>query len=122
VTGPVTTEVIGADELNRSLSAVADDLGNMGAAADKAGQMVRTRAQSLAPVNTGALARSITADAEGAVVTVGTDIPYGRFQEYGTIYTPASPYLRPALEASTNEIVTAYTGEVQDKLEHVKGA
>jgi len=117
-----TTEVIGADELDRSLSAVADDLGNMGAAGDRAAQTIRTRAQSLAPVDTGALARSIRADAADTEITVGTDIRYGRFQEYGTVNTPASPYLRPALEASTHQVVEAYTAEIENKLEKVHGA
>ena len=31
-------------------------------------------------------------------------------------------FLCPALEASTREIVDAYTGEIQDKLNTVKGA
>jgi HK97 gp10 family phage protein len=115
-------EVEGADQLDRSLSAVADDLGNMGGAGDKAAQTIRTRAASMAPVDTGALARSIRADASATEVTVGTDIRYGRFQEYGTVYVPASPYLRPALEASTREVVALYTDEVQDKLKTVKGA
>ena len=115
-------EVEGADTLDRTLSAVADDIGNMGHAADKAAQTVRTRAASNAPVDTGALSRSIRADAGPTEVTVGTDTRYGPFQEYGTVYVDASPYLRPALEASTREIVDAYTGEIQDKLNTVKGA
>lgn len=115
-------EVEGAEQLDRTLSAVAEDIGDMGAAAGKAAQTVRTRASSLAPVDTGNLARSIRADAGPTEVTVGTDIPYGPYQEYGTITVPASPYLRPALEASTNAIVDAYTAEVQSKLATVKGA
>jgi phage gpG-like protein len=55
-------------------------------------------------------------------VTVGSAIPYAPFQEYGTATVPASPYLRPALEAATTTIVDAYTGEIQQLLETVKGA
>jgi len=115
-------EVEGAEELDRSLGRFADDIKEMPDAGTKAGQAVKVRAASLAPKDTGALSRSIRADATGAEVTVGTDIPYGPYQEYGTVTVPASPYLRPALEAATAQIVEAYTGEVETKLGQVKGA
>jgi hypothetical protein len=53
---------------------------------------------------------------------VTASAPYAAFQEYGTVTTPAAPYMRPALEASTSVIVDAYTGEIQDLLNTVKGA
>lgn len=108
--------------LRATLGRVAAELDNLEAAGAKAGQAVRYRAASAAPVQTGALARSITATATGNTVEVGASVPYARFQEYGTVYVPASPYLRPALEAATGEIVAAYTDEIQQKLETVKGA
>jgi HK97 gp10 family phage protein len=116
------TEVDGAEALDRSLTTFADDVGDMRTAGEKAGQAVRIRASSLAPVDTGALARSIRAEATGTEVTVGTPIPYAPFQEYGTNTVPASPYLRPALEAATGLIVDGYRAEVDQKLGKVKGA
>jgi HK97 gp10 family phage protein len=122
VTGEVVTEVEGADALAASLSRVGAELDNLEAAGTKVGQLVKARAQSNAPVNTGALVRSIRAEATGTTVNVGAYTRYAAFQEFGTVYVPASPYLRPALESATTEIVAAYTEEIQSKLETVKGA
>jgi len=116
------THVEGAEALASSLNRVAGELDDLTAAGTKAGQAVKVRAAHGAPVNTGALARSVYAEASGTEVVVGARAPYAGFQEYGTVTTPASPYLRPALEASTTEIVAAYTEEIQTKLETVKGA
>jgi len=115
-------EVEGAEELDRSLNQFADDIKEMPTAGQKAGQAVRIRAGSLAPVDTGALSRSIRVDVATNEVLVGTDIPYGPYQEYGTVTVPASPYLRPALEAATAEIVAAYQAEVEQQLGQVEGA
>jgi HK97 gp10 family phage protein len=115
-------EVEGAAALEASLGRVANDLDNMPGAGAKAGQAVKQRAASNAPVRTGALARSIYAEAGPAEVVVGARERYAAFQEYGTVTTPASPYLRPALEASTNQIVEAYADEIENKLETVRGA
>jgi HK97 gp10 family phage protein len=116
------TEVEGAAELQASLSRVAANLDDLPAAGEKGGREVQHRAQSAAPVRTGALARSIRAEATGNEITVGTPVRYAAFQEYGTVHTPAAPYLRPALEASTKTIVDAYTGEIENLLETVRGA
>lgn len=122
MTGELRVEVDGAEALSSSLAAVGGSLDDLQAAGATAGQAVRTRAQANAPVNTGALARSIRADATGTEVTVGAYVPYAAFQEYGTVNTPASPYLRPALEASTTQIVDAYADEIGKKLDSVRGA
>jgi HK97 gp10 family phage protein len=86
-----------------------------------AGSIVKQRAAGLAPVDTGALARSIRAEAHGAEVTIGAYVPYAGFMEYGTVYVPASPYLRPALEAATAQIVEEYRQDVETILEKVEG-
>jgi HK97 gp10 family phage protein len=108
--------------LQATLGRVAGNLDNLPKAGEAGGRAVQSRAQAAAPVNTGALARSIRAEATGNEITVGTPVRYAGFQEYGTNTTPASPYLRPALEAATSQIVDAYTGEIQDLLQTVKGA
>lgn len=115
-------EVEGARELAASLDRVAGDLDDMPGAGTKGGQAVKQRAASAAPVDTGALARSVFAEATGNEIVAGARAPYAAFQEYGTATVPASPYLRPALDAATGLIVEAYTSEIQDKLEKVKGA
>lgn len=59
-------------------------------------------AKRKAPVKTGNLRRSIYSEAEetvaGIVARYGTNVRYGLFQELGTRFHPAHPYLRPALE------------------------
>ena len=118
----LTTTVEGDELLRATLGRVADNLDNLTKAGETAGQAVKQRAASGAPVDTGALARSIRATASGTEVVVGSPIPYARFQEYGTVNTPAAPYLRPALAAAQTTIVDAYTGEIQTLLNTVKGA
>lgn len=64
-------------------------------------------AKSLCPVDTTRLQSSIThapfngsgSDySDGAVI--GTDVPYGKFVELGTVDSAAQPFLVPALEAT----------------------
>lgn len=65
------------------------------------GQVAETSAKQHAPVDTGNLRRSIThevgRDLGGLYVRYGTDVQYGIYQELGTRYHPAQPFLRPAL-------------------------
>ena len=71
----------------------------MAAYLEEIGARIVARAQDLAPVDTGALRDSITAEVEAGVLTVGSDLPYAAAQEFGTARIPAHPYLRPALDA-----------------------
>lgn len=61
---------------------------------------VEAQAKVRAPVDTGALRNSIhgtmTGETEGEVA-VGVE--YGVYQEYGTRYMPAHPFMTPAAEA-----------------------
>lgn len=73
------------------------------------GQLVAQRAQQKAPVDTGRLKRSITSvpqqTGRGAFkVLVGTNVVYALFQEVGTKFMKAQPYLRPALKESVEDI------------------
>ena len=64
---------------------------------------VERRAKALAPVDTGRLRSSITwelgRDEQGLVARIGSNVEYAAYQEFGTRTVPASPYLRPALDA-----------------------
>lgn len=51
-------------------------------------------AQSRAPVLTGTLRNSITADEDG----FGTDVPYAPFVEFGTAYMAPQPFIGPAAD------------------------
>lgn len=65
---------------------------------------VERRAKQAAPVDTGRLRSSITSrlatDSQGLVGIVGTNVSYAIFQEFGTRYMAAQPFLRPALDAA----------------------
>lgn len=54
---------------------------------------------SLAPVDTGRLRDSITHEthAEEESVYVGTNVEYGKYQEYGTSKMRAHPFLKPGI-------------------------
>jgi len=65
---------------------------------------IEKRAKQLAPVDVGDLKRSINAvmktnkNQSRQLGTVGTNIEYAAYQEFGTKNMPAQPYLGPALE------------------------
>lgn len=59
------------------------------------------------PVDTGRLRSSIQAtkghDGSGPFVDIGTNVNYAGFQEFGTRYMAAQPYLRPALAVAAQQ-------------------
>lgn len=76
---------------------------------------VAQRAKALAPVDTGALKSSITAQSrglsgsvrvQGGVIHGRRPEIYWRFIEYGTVKTPARPLFRAATEAETSAFET----------------
>lgn len=74
------------------------------------GILVAQRASGLAPIDTGRLKRSITNSMPKQMgrlsyrVDVGTNVEYAPFQEFGTRFMNAQPYLIPALNKSRKEI------------------
>jgi HK97 gp10 family phage protein len=78
--------------------------GPAGVALAKSAIKVEAAAKRLAPVDTGRLRSSIshqlTVDGQGLVAYVGTNVDYAIFQELGTRFMPAQPFLRPALRAA----------------------
>lgn len=66
----------------------------------KAGLAIQARAQSMAPVKTGTLRRSITTQFPTDLsAVVGPSVHYGIFLEFGTRRMAPRPYMRPAAEA-----------------------
>jgi HK97 gp10 family phage protein len=65
---------------------------------------VEATAKRLCPVDTGRLRSSIThelgVDSRGLVGTVGTNVTYAPYVEFGTSRMRAQPFLRPALDAA----------------------
>lgn len=58
-----------------------------------------------APVRTGMLRSSISSQRITGGAEVGPHVEYGAYQEYGTMYMPAQPYMRPALEEKRGEVL-----------------
>lgn len=101
----------------------------------RAGMLVEGDAKRLCPVDTGRLRSSIntevTQERTGPVASVGTNVEYGPYAEYGTgnrgdaavehrvdwLGTPPHPYLRPALQfnidsGNINKIINYEIGKV----------
>jgi HK97 gp10 family phage protein len=91
------------------LPAIAAQLEHKAAEAiGKAALDIEARAKQLAPVDTGNLRNSITAEQQGTlawIVAVGA--VYGIYQEYGTHKMAASPYLTPAFMAVAPALIEA---------------
>lgn len=67
--------------------------------------MIGDLAQQLAPVDTGALRDSKRVErVKAAHYRVRFTAPYAAFVEYGTIHSPAQPFLTPAAQAIDVEI------------------
>jgi HK97 gp10 family phage protein len=74
-------------------------------------EMIAAAAQDRVPVRTGALRDAIhverTGVAEYEVIAGNAQVFYGHIVEHGGAYTPARPFMTPALEASKPEILKA---------------
>lgn len=98
----------------RSKATIATNIVNQGAT------IIEGTAKKLAPVDTGALRRSInTTPAKKSVqatATVGTSIEYGVYQEYGTIKQKAQPFMHPATLQSKSKIKALAMAEIQEAM------
>jgi HK97 gp10 family phage protein len=67
---------------------------------ERAAYGIEREAKQRAPIKTGFLRNSITTERQSeteAVVNVSAE--YGSYVEHGTRFTPAQPFIRPAVEA-----------------------
>jgi HK97 gp10 family phage protein len=97
---------------------------------EQAGEIIADRARALCPVDTGALKKSIRVRrlkgdpkldvriyagnrVEGGSMKKGAarGAFYAHMVEYGTVKMPAKPFLRPALNGSKGQIMSAMEGE-----------
>ena len=84
----------------------------------KAGLLVQNRAKKFAPKDTRRLEKSILSEVHPArlkaTVTTYLDAeqPYDYYQEFGTRYFRAQPYMRPALIENTKKIIVTFKAEV----------
>lgn len=67
-------------------------------------RIVEEEVKSRTPVKTGNLRNSIRAHATEDSVTVGSDLDYAPYVEYGTIHMQAQPFLEPGVMAAKSRI------------------
>ena len=81
--------------------------------------VIVARARRLAPVDTGALSRSIRGTGDGGTATVGTSSRYGLPVHFGvpSRNQRPRPFLFQAVEAERSEILDAYAKDVQALIE-----
>lgn len=66
-------------------------------ALDKVGFKAEDHVKALAPVDTGRLRASITHLVDDRSVTIGTNVEYAKYQEFGTSKMKAQPFLKPGI-------------------------
>lgn len=120
----MSTEVVGADTLARTLRRASDRLDELPTATRTTGETVRLRAAQLAPKLSGALAGSISAESTGADVVVASALPYAAVQELGWAAhnITAQPFLKPAMEGTQETWMAYYVDDVERVIDDVKGA
>lgn len=73
-----------------------------------AGNVFESESHELAPRDTGKLEQSIHKDQKvgrrGPEVHVGADVPYAKYQEFGTSKNRAHPFIRPALQRAVQHL------------------
>lgn len=67
------------------------------------GLLASGHASALAPVDTGRLRGSIDYTVSEDTAYVGTNVEYAIYQEMGTRYMAAQPFLKPAIEGNASQ-------------------
>ena len=80
----------------------------------KAGLVIKSSAKANAPVRTGRLRDSISSkvDKLRQEAVIGPNVEYDIYQEFGTKYMKAQPYMRPALEDNVDNIRDIFVREI----------
>ncbi len=126
------TKITGLESLIKKLNDLPDKLEKkvIRSAVRKGAIIVRDKARGYAPKKTGTLKKSIkirnNKSARGITSfkigptndkKKGTDVFYGRFQEFGTSKMPAHPFMRPAYDESEKEVLDKVIDEIRSKVE-----
>ncbi len=122
--GLIDFEMKGAKELQRLLKELGPQVASkVGDKALRAGaRPIVAEAKRLVPVRTGALRRAITTAVERRrkgqaerVIVIGFKKPHSRrahLTEFGTRFTAAKPFMRPALDTKAGAALTAMGDEL----------
>ena len=140
-----TESILGLDELMLKLDGIPDDVnGARGRASNEIAAIMRERASLRVPVDTGALKQSTNTEiiptAEGMDITLGTNLHYAPYVEFGTgtrgsdagrtdgdhgadVYyvverrgQRAQPYIRPALYDNESNLRAILQREIDKEL------
>jgi len=109
----------GSDDLAAALSAIGDGLDDLTGAAGDTVSIVVARARRLAPVDTGALARSLSGRGSGSTATISSSSTYAMPVHFGVPARGqrANPFLHKAVEQEQSKILAAYTTDVDHLIE-----
>ncbi len=128
----MSAEIIGLEAIIAKLNALPDKLEKkvLRAAVRKGANIIRDKARSYVPYDSGELKKSITTSsikAKRGVIAFnirprnnkkrGVSVFYGRFIEYGTSKMSAKPYMRPAYDEAENQVLETVINDIKLKLE-----
>ena len=121
----VEVRIDGSSRLAATLAAAARDLADFSTPNKAAARAAASRAKSIAPKRTGALASSIRATGNRRVgmITAGSGIGYARPVHWGAPGRgiPARPFLSIAAQGTEGTWIQTYEQHVDDVLSDVKG-
>ena len=124
----------GAEDLVRALARLTEDVGgvHLRGAVMSGAEIVRDVASQLAPRSEdgshghepGFLSKNIKAvrqftrrqDKAEAHVGMDKEAWYGQLQETGTVFHPAQPFLRPAFDATKNDVVNEIAEQLRARI------
>ena len=85
-------------------------------ALEASGEAIVSTAKDNCPVETGALKESIKTKTTNGKSVTGSNLEYAPFVEYGTLDTPARPFLYPALESNKDKIINNFKEAIKKAL------
>ena len=113
-------EIRGDDEFKALLKNLMDKYpGVLDMALDDTADAISLKAQQIVPVDTGRLRASINVKREELKKTIGTNVEYATFVEFGTPVGTGEnggpmPYLRPAFETNKGRITEFFMKNIQN--------
>jgi HK97 gp10 family phage protein len=77
--------------------------------------LIASRAQAIAAVDTGYMRDHIAADADGKAIT--SEAGYSGFVEFGTVHMSAQPFMRPAADTlSIKDVAKVANAEIKRRI------
>jgi HK97 gp10 family phage protein len=93
------------------LNGLQKSLEKVGAIVERQAKINVSQSTGHPQVQTGRLRSSITHEAEQDSVSIGTNVYYGKYLEFGTSRMPPYPWLFPAVESSKPQIIETLKGK-----------